>query len=535
MGKVKPSLFLIVICTIILGLTQIPYLIAFSSAPPEAVFTGFLINPLDGNSYLAKMYEGYRGDWLFTLPYTAHVGNGAFLFFFYILSGHIARLLHLPLIFMFHLLRAISSIMLILSLSGLVKVFFKDRWSYRFALIMVCFGSGMGWLVMSSGYVTSDFWVAEAYPFLSALINPHFCLAGALMVWVIKSLIENQISTPRFRFLYIILASFIIGLLAPFGVVIIGIVACTLIFFNGYIARKNRQGLLTSDVKLYLNDLLCILLGGAPILLYELYVVQVDPLLQGWNAQNITMSPPVWDLILSFSPLLILAIIGMLISIRLKKQIWVGVVAWLIFGIIFVYLPWSLQRRFLLGLFIPISLLATLSVQYVRELLLQKKHLFNILLSVLFVFVFTTNILLEMTMLYGIKTRDPLLFLTPNENDALLWIEENTLDYAVIIASPQMGLFIPAHTGRRVMYGHPFETVDADIRKEQVIEFFADFGKGNIQCDYLSENRVHYIFWGPRERSLSTEISGQIDLNIVIPVYENNDVIIYQKTHCNYR
>lgn len=535
MGKVKPSLFLIVICTILLGLTQIPYIMAFASASPDAVFTGFLINPLDGNSYLAKMYEGYRGDWLFTLPYTAYVGDGAFLFFFYILSGHAARLFHLPLIFVFHFLRAVSGIMLVLSLSGLVKIFFKDTWSYRFALIIVCFGSGMGWLVMPTGYVTSDFWVAEAYPFLSALINPHFCLAGALMVWVIKSLIENQISTSRSRFLYIILASFTIGVLAPFGVVIIGMVACTLIITNGYLARKTRQNLLTSDVKLYLEYFLCIVLGGAPILLYELYAVQADPLLQGWNAQNITVSPPVWDLILSFSPLLILAVIGVLISIRLKKQIWVGVVAWLILGIIFVYLPWSLQRRFLFGLFIPISLLATLTVQYVREQLLQKKHLFNLFLSVMFIIVFTTNILLEMTMLYGIKARDPLLFLTANEYDALLWIEENTLDYAVIIASPQMGLFIPAHSGRRVIYGHPFETVDADIRKEQVTEFFADFGKGNIQCDYLSENQIHYIFWGPRERSLSTEISGQIDLNIVIPVYENNDIIIYQKTHCNYR
>jgi len=527
-GKVNHTRFLVVICIILLGLTQIPYILAFSYASPDKVFSGLLMNPLDGNSYLAKMYEGYRGDWLFTLPYTAQIGDGTFLFFFYILLGHLARIFHLPLVFVYHFMRALSSVCLILALADLFKALFKDNWSFRLAMIMACFGSGMGWLAMPTGYVTSDFWVAEAYPFLSALVNPHFCLAGALMVWVIKTLIENRQPVTRWRYVCVLLASLIIGLVSPFGVMIIVILECTLIAVYLYRGKRDKEKILTNEINNSLYYFLFIILGGAPILLYEVYVVNVDPLLQGWNVQNITASPPIWDLVLSFSPLLILAIIGVIIAIRQKMQLWIGVVAWMVFGIIFVYFPWSLQRRFLFGLYIPIVLLATLAVQYIKNKSFIKTRHFNLLLSVILVVIFMTNLLLEMTIAYGIKTKDSLLFLSGYEYEALKWIEHNTPSDALVLASPQMGLFIPAQTGRRVIYGHPFETVEAEKREEQVTQFFENFGAQNLQSEYLMDNNVDYIFWGPRERLLSEVQSGLNQFKNTLPVFTAGDVVIFQ-------
>ena len=56
------------------------------------VFGGFLLNPLDGNSYLAKMQQGASGSWRFTLPFTPEPGEGAYLFLFYLALGHLCRL-----------------------------------------------------------------------------------------------------------------------------------------------------------------------------------------------------------------------------------------------------------------------------------------------------------------------------------------------------------------------------------------------------------------------------------------------------------
>jgi len=64
---------------ILLIIISLPYIVAAKSTGNTSQFGGFLLNPIDGNSYLAKMNEGYSGEWLFTLPFTPGHENGAFL------------------------------------------------------------------------------------------------------------------------------------------------------------------------------------------------------------------------------------------------------------------------------------------------------------------------------------------------------------------------------------------------------------------------------------------------------------------------
>ena len=101
------------IALLVLLLISLPYLTAWAAAGPEHTFGGILANPLDGNTYLAKMYEGWRGDWRFTLPYTANPGQGAYIFSFYLFSGHLAKILGLPLILTFHLARLLAAALLL--------------------------------------------------------------------------------------------------------------------------------------------------------------------------------------------------------------------------------------------------------------------------------------------------------------------------------------------------------------------------------------------------------------------------------------
>ncbi len=72
---------LIISCLVIVLIT-IPYVYAFQAGSAEFDFGGFLINPTDGHSYLAKMQLGFQGGWKFALPYTAEPGEGAYYSFF---------------------------------------------------------------------------------------------------------------------------------------------------------------------------------------------------------------------------------------------------------------------------------------------------------------------------------------------------------------------------------------------------------------------------------------------------------------------
>ena len=84
----------------------------------------------------------------------------------------------------------------------------------------------------------------------------------------------------------------------------------------------------------------------------------------------------------------------------------------------------------------------------------------RLLAAVVLLLSLPTNLLILLAARHGVVTRDPQIYLSRDEAQALDWLEANTPETALVLASPDMGMFIPAHTGRRVIYGHPFETVD---------------------------------------------------------------------------
>ena len=75
---------------VVMALTTVPYLVAAASQNPEWRFGGFLLAVVDGNSYIAKMGEGARGAWLFTLPYSTEPQRGVLVYSFYLLLGRLA-------------------------------------------------------------------------------------------------------------------------------------------------------------------------------------------------------------------------------------------------------------------------------------------------------------------------------------------------------------------------------------------------------------------------------------------------------------
>jgi hypothetical protein len=84
-----------------------------------------------------------------------------------------------------------------------------------------------------------------------------------------------------------------------------------------------------------------------------------------------------------------------------------------------------------------------------------------------------------------------------------------------------MGLFIPAYTGRRVWYGHPFETPHAGNVETHLLALFTgsygDFGRTMI-------HESDYLFYGSRERELgSFDLSSGFEL-----VFESGDTRIYR-------
>jgi hypothetical protein len=91
------------------------------------------------------------------------------------------------------------------------------------------------------------------------------------------------------------------------------------------------------------------------------------------------------------------------------------------------------------------------------------------------------------------------------------------------MASPKTGNLIPVYSEGRVLYGHPFETANADEREALVTLFYSGEFSLPRARETLSAEDVDYIFYGPREHEIGPlpELTGwQI-------VYEQGDVQIW--------
>ncbi|MBL8046760.1 MAG: hypothetical protein JNL09_09475, partial [Anaerolineales bacterium] len=153
----------------ILLVLTIPYLIAYATPAPY-VFGGILFNIEDGYSYLAKIRQGWRGEWLFTLPYTAEPGPGIFVYGYYLFLGHVARILGMSVDVMYHAARLVSGLALLLTAYRMVAHFLEQPATRFLTWLFFVLSSGLGWLaafVFPSEVPPYDLWVTESIPFLT--------------------------------------------------------------------------------------------------------------------------------------------------------------------------------------------------------------------------------------------------------------------------------------------------------------------------------------------------------------------------------
>src|SRR5256885_4826746 len=113
--------FALVLAAIVAVISLLPYLLAWWLTPPGHHFAGFFFIADDATTYLAKMRQGADGSWLWNDPYTSEPHGGVFLFAFYLLAGHLAALIHLPLIAVYHLARVSGAIALVLAADRLCR------------------------------------------------------------------------------------------------------------------------------------------------------------------------------------------------------------------------------------------------------------------------------------------------------------------------------------------------------------------------------------------------------------------------------
>lgn len=489
----------------LLVLLNLPYLIALLITDPSFSFGGFLLNPVDGHSYLSKIIQGQQGSWSFHLPYSAEPNQGAPLFWFYLFLGHVSRWTGLSAVLVFHTARVAASIALLVALQGFFASQFPGRPQTAYwAFVLAILGSGCGWVAALFGGFTADLWVAEAYPFLSMYSSPHFSLGLALLVWFAAQL--GKAHTTRSQ-IFLFAGGLLVGSVLPFGVVI----ATLLAFGNAFTSIVFHD-------RLKWQAAVAFLLPGGLFILYQFYAIRTDPVLALWDAQNLTASPPVWDVLVSFSPAAGFAVYGVVKAMQQRSRQLDMLVIWLVLGLALIYVPFNLQRRFMLGYMIPVAGLAAFGISEI------KTHAKSLLKALSVGLALPTLLIILAGGVFAVRNSDPQLVIAKSELAALEYLAENGNLDDLVLASPDTGLLIPAHTGQRVIYGHPFETVNAVEEKTAVENFFnGEMDTGGL--NWARERKVSWVFWGPREQAYGP---APLDMPTGVSLaYENQGVKLF--------
>ncbi len=449
-------------------LTLIPYALAYSYAGGNR-FTGFLFNPYDAASYLAKMRQGFDGHMLYTLAFTEDPGPGALIFPYYLLLGNLARLLGLPLIAVWHAARIMGgAFFLTVAWEFFGRIGLSAR-SRRIAWIILIFGSGFGFLAVPFGAFTADLWVAEYIPFLGLLTSAHFPLAtGLILLLIIRIALPASRPNPHSLAIPFFLGT-TLAAIQPFGFLPIGLALVVWMVWIRFAQGRFPDGAVA--------HLAAAGLGFLPWVAYDFWVTQTLPKFGVWLTQNQTPTPPVWDIALSLGlPGLIAAAsfirwLADRTPVRRKiETIPSGMLLstlWLACNLLLLYAPFPLQRRLLLGMWVPLAALAAPKL----EGLLFRPALRLRYAVYAAVPLFSANLVFLSAVWFNARSYNPLVFLSPDTAAAVDWLNIHASG-SVVLAPPEISAWLPGMAGVRVVYGHSMETPDADRALEDVETFF---------------------------------------------------------------
>jgi len=477
---------------------------------PGWQFMGVLHNYQDGATYISKMRLGFDGNWLVYFQDTPEPHSGAFIQVLYLLLGHLSRVLSIPQIILFHVARVGASLFMYVALYQLGATIWTRVRARRIFFLVVVLGAGLGWFfgpLLQDSALPDLAGVPETFSFYSTFMNVHFPLTIACLALLASMFITAyrpgaeedpsiDSSWPMASLLSIILA-----LLYPQALVPIG---AALILYVGIVWLQDRR----MPLRL-LRWLLAVVVPAIPIAAYYEITVTYNPAMALWNRQNVTTAPTPLELVIGLGVPLIVALPGIYRAIRRFERDGDRVMLlWLACIVVAIYVPINVQRRFMVGMMIPMAYFATRAIEDVWLPRIGRRWR-PAVGSIFIPFIAISQLLMLFLPVLPAITGYPQLavgiFLERDYALAYSWLDARTSETDVILASPLASAWIPAWVGSRVVYGHPYETLNADVKKQQVLDWYTATNGADCHT-LLSEYSVRYILYGPEEQKLGQTV-----------------------------
>ena len=516
--------FALVFAAIVAIVSLLPYLLAYLWTPPGHHFAGFFFIADDATTYLAKMRQGADGSWLWNDPYTSEPHGGVFLFSFYLLFGHLAALLHLPLIAAYHLARISGAVALVIAADQLCRRLLPLDLR-RLALVLVILGSGAGFVaqalgnpsVFGSQLEALDLHLPEISGWYSILAIPHFAWATALIIAALLGLLYIA-EAPAWRPVALTSAALIaLTAIHPQMIPVLGVIwvayQSVLVAWG---ARPSMRSLAAQAVPF---------VATAPLLAYNAWILFRDPTIAEWARQWRHQAPGPVSLAIGLGLPLLAAILGMVIAWRRRDQGLALLLVWPPLVLVLLYLPniANIQRRLLDALYVPIGVLAAVGIRTLTSRL-RRARARRIEAMLVTACCISSALVLAIALRFASGAFSE-AYIGGDAWQAMQWLSSHHQQSDRALSSPGAGQLLPAWAGVQVYVGHYSETLDYFQKIRNVGAVLKPGQPESTVRAFLHDNGITLLYWGPDEALTGYQPNDQPFLQ---PVHQDGAVTIYR-------
>jgi hypothetical protein len=547
----------VVICALVVMLiTCLPYLYAATLAKPGTSFSGLLYAADDHCVYLSWEQQGAQGKLLMRNLFTGVEQRGIYLSLLSWLLGSLARFSGLPLILVHHGARVLFGALTLVLAYRLFAFFTPDVGTRRAAFWFTALSAGLGWLFQPQvihGDAVVDLWQPEAITFLCLYVNGLFCVALSLMLGILILLLSAEGQAGRGRWSRVAgagLLGLLLGNIHSYDVITVVGVWSSFLLVRA-IAGRRFPG--ASLVNAGVAGLVAL-----PSTLYQYYLYRTEPVFR-MRADDKFLSPPLSSYLLGYGLVFALAVAGAIWLLRAARRDRQPLgtrllpLVWAVVGLAIPYLPFSFQRKLLMGEHLPLAFLAAVGATALARRIgartqarkgkkaartaasapsLTVRLARGAVVAGLLAMTLPTNWLfvhrdIEMATMPVDDLNSLPAYWEHTDLDAIRWARQHLPPDGLIFCSTVSGRLIPALAGRPVYVGHWSETPHANERMMETVQFFRAASASSAERRaFLEARHIRYLYHGTAERRLGAMDPSRDSL--FRPLYRNEGAAIYE-------
>lgn len=540
MMKISPQewKFIGFVWLIVVFLTFLPIVIGMIATPQGSIFWGGQNSiRLDIPVYYSNIEQAKDGHFLFKNLFTSEP-HPRFIFDpFWLGVGILAKIFSLSSFLAFQLAKFLLIPVLLIVSYYFTALFFQEEVKRKVCFVFLIFASGLGWLYFSgrSGDTLTFFqdppidFFPETFTLYTIYSSPHFIASLTLIILIF---LFSLLAFENYKLIYSLgagLSALFLFQFHPYRLpTILGVLGVCIAFLFLKEKRLNFN---------YLKHYFILLFFSLPPIFYYFWTIQNFSVQKGHFLQNITLTPSLPMVFIGYGFLIVLALVGFFLILKKRdKNIRdIFLISWFPTQFLLIYSPFLFRQKLSAGLHVVMSVLATIALFHFKNLVEKKpffqkyfKDVFSskiFLIWLFFILFFSSNASMLINDIFFYTSNDNNLHLQKEVKEAMIWLKENSGEESVILSVYETGNLIPAFSLRQVYLGHFHQTIQFEKKMGEVEQFFQKTNDDE-KIDFLKENKIDYLFFGPEEKKESQ--FNPEEKNYFKKVFSNNQATIYK-------